>query len=83
MITHKIKQGTPDWHAFRASHFSASDAPAMMGVSPHKTRSELLREKATGEVRPVSAYQQLIFDRGHRFETLARPLAEEIVGDEL
>lgn len=83
MITHKIKQGTPEWHAFRASHFSASDAPAMMGVSPHKTRSELLREKATGEVRPVSEYQQLIFDRGHRFEALARPLADEIVGDEL
>ena len=83
MITHSLKQGSKEWHEFRARHFAASDAPAMMGVSPHKTRSELLREKATGEVRAVSEYQQLIFDRGHRFEALARPLAEEIVGDEL
>ena len=83
MITHHVKQGSKEWHEFRARHFAASDAPAMMGVSPHKTRSELLREKATGEVRAVSEYQQLIFDRGHRFEALARPLAEEIVGDEL
>ena len=62
MITHNVKQGSKEWHEFRARHFAASDAPAMMGVSPHKTRSELLREKATGEVRAVSEYQQLIFD---------------------
>ena len=54
MITHNVKQGSKEWHEFRARHFAASDAPAMMGVSPHKTRSELLREKATGEVRAVS-----------------------------
>ena len=47
MITHNVKQGSKEWHEFRARHFAASDAPAMMGVSPHKTRSELLREKAT------------------------------------
>ena len=44
MITHSLKQGSKEWHEFRARHFAASDAPAMMGVSPHKTRSELLRE---------------------------------------
>ena len=83
MITHKLTQGTPEWHAFRSKHFAASDAPAMMGVCPHKTRSQLLREKATGIVPEVSAHQQRIFDDGHRFEALARPLAEGITGVEL
>ena len=48
MITHKLQQGTPEWHAFRAAHFSASDAPAMLGESPYKTRDQLLREKKLG-----------------------------------
>jgi predicted phage-related endonuclease len=42
-----LTQGSPEWLATRAQHFCASDAPAMMGVSKYKTRSDLLREKAT------------------------------------
>ena len=83
MITHDIQQGTPEWHAFRAKHFPASDAAAMLGESPFTTRSELLREKATGVAREIDAETQRRFDRGHRLEALARPLAEEIIGSEL
>lgn len=78
-----LAQGTPEWHAHRAQHFNASDAPAMMGCSPYKTRAQLLREVHTGMTADVDAGTQRIFDNGHRFEALARPLAEEIVGDDL
>ena len=76
-------QGTPEWHAHRAKHFNASDAPAMMGYSSYKTRSELIKELATGLSQEVDAATQRRFDDGHRFEALARPLAEEIIGEDL
>jgi putative phage-type endonuclease len=78
-----VRQGSPEWLAYRASHFNASDAPAMMGVSPYKTRAQLLRELHTGVVGDVDIATQKRFDNGHRAEALARPLAEEIVGSEL
>lgn len=83
MKTLNLVQGTPDWHAHRAQHFNASDAPAMLGISPYKTRAELLREYATGVRAEVDAATQRRFDDGHRFEELARPIAEQIIGEEL
>ena len=83
MQTHNLTQGSPEWLVFRAIHCTASDAAAMLGISPHKTRDSLLREKATG-IRPeVDAAAQRRFDEGHRLEALARPLAEKIIGEEL
>jgi putative phage-type endonuclease len=79
----QLSQGSPEWHAHRAQHFNASDAPAMMGCSPYKTRSELLRELRSGLTADVDTGTQRIFDAGHRFEALARPLAEGIIGDDL
>ncbi|HHA2844574.1 TPA: lambda-exonuclease family protein [Stenotrophomonas maltophilia] len=83
MKTVELIQGTPEWHAHRAAHFNASDAPAMMGCSPYKTRTQLVREFATGAAveHDVATLQR--FADGHRFEDLARPLAETILGEEL
>lgn len=78
-----LVQSSPEWHAHRANHFNASDAPAMLGVSPYRSRADLLRERASGIAEDVSADTQRLFDRGHRAEALARPLAEQIIGDEL
>lgn len=83
MKTVDLIQGAPAWHAHRAQHFNSSDAPAMLGVSPHKTRAQLIREIATGITPEVDAATQRRFDDGHRCEALARPLAEQIIGDEL
>jgi predicted phage-related endonuclease len=83
MKTVSLKQGSPEWHAHRRAHRNASDAPAMMGHG-QKTRSELLHEAHTGMEREVSDYvQEKIFDPGHEFEALARPLAQEFLGKEL
>jgi putative phage-type endonuclease len=83
MITHNVQQGTPEWHALRAEHCTASEAPAMAGVSKYQTRSELLRQKHTGEVPEVSPVQQRIFNKGHAAEAAARAIAESIIGEEL
>lgn len=83
MKTLQLVQGSPEWHAHRATHFNASDAPAMLGCSPYKTRTQLLDEMKCGIAGDVDAATQRRFDDGHRFEALARPLAEKIIGEEL
>lgn len=76
-------QGSPEWHAHRSQHWNASDAPAMMGVSQYKTRSQLLHEMTTGLASEVDSGTQRRFDDGHRAEALARPLAEKIIAEGL
>ena len=76
-------QGSEEWLAIRAKHFTASEAPAMMGVSKHMGRSELLRQKYTGLVPDVAPYKHDLFARGHAAEAAARPLVEAHIGDEL
>lgn len=83
MKIHNVQQGTPEWHALRASHFTASEAPAMMGASKYQSRSDLLTMKKTGIVPEVTAAQQNLFDLGHATEEMARPLVEELIGEEL
>lgn len=75
--------GSPEWMAHRTNHHNASDAPAMMGCSPYKSRTQLLHERKTGVAPEVDASTQRRFDDGHNFESLARPRAEEVVGDDL
>ena len=79
----KLVQGTPEWHKHRAAHFNASDAPVMLGCSKYKTRSQLVKELATGYESEPDAATQRIFYKGHRFEALARPIAVDLVGDDL
>ncbi|MCC8492390.1 YqaJ viral recombinase family protein [Xanthomonas hortorum] len=83
MKTVNLIQGTPEWHAHRATHLNASEAPAMLGCSPYKTRAQLVREVATGigEEHDDATLQR--FADGHRYEALARPIAEQIIGEDL
>ena len=83
MQQHNLVQGTPEWHAYRSKHFNASDAPAMLGLSKYKTRTQLLNEISSGYAPDVDSATQKLFDNGHLFESLARPLAETIIGEEL
>lgn len=77
-----LVQGTPEWHEFRAKHFTASDAAAMLGFSPYKTRDQLLHEKATGITEEVTPEKQRLFDRGHSSEEMARELLERESGED-
>lgn len=84
METHDLEQGSTAWLAHRAKHNNAGDAAAMLGLSPHKTRTELLHERHTGLKKEYSDFvQKRVLDEGHRVEALARPVAEEIVGEDL
>lgn len=78
-----VVQGSAEWHALRAKHFTASEAPAMLGISKYKTRSDLLREKATGIASDVDEATQKRFDDGHAAEAAARPLVEALLVTEL
>jgi len=81
--SHSVLQGSDSWHAFRTQHFGASEASSMLGLSPYKTRTQLLNEKKTGLVPEINAATQNIFDNGHRVEALARTIAEKLIGEEL
>lgn len=83
MIQLDLIQGSQEWHSARARYNTASEAPAMMGMSHYMTRTELLRQKATGTVKDIDAATQRRFDRGHEIEAFARPLAEAFIGEEL
>lgn len=83
MKTIDLNQGSSEWHAHRATHFNASDAPAMMGCSKYKTRTQLLHELKTGIAPEVDAATQRRFDAGHRFEALERPYAAQTIGEDI
>ena len=83
MKIHNVAQGSPEWLALRAEHFTASEAPAMMGCSKYQSRTELLAQKKTGLTPEIDAFTQKNFDRGHATEALARPIVEKMIGEEL
>jgi len=78
-----VNQGTPEWLALRAKHHTASEAPAVMGASKYLSRSDLMKQKATGITEEVNGAKQALFDRGHAAENGARTILEEILGEAL
>lgn len=85
MQRHHVVQGSPEWHALRNRPMTAtaSEAPAMMGCSPYLSRTELLNQKKTGIKPEVTDADQYLFDKGHATEAAFRPIAEEMIGDDL
>ena len=79
----ELIQGSKEWLDARKMYFGASEAAAMLGLSKYETRAELLHRKATGIEKEIDARTQAIFNKGHEVEALARPIAEEIIGDDL
>lgn len=81
---HNLEQGSDDWLQFRMDHYGASEAAAMLGISPYITRTELLTIKKTGIAKEFSDFvQSRILDKGHEVEAKARVILEEILEDEL
>lgn len=79
-----VIQGSDEWHEVRSNHNTASEAPVMASKSKQMKRNELLYAKYTGESKEVSWWvQRFLFDKGHAAEAAARPIAEEIIGQEL
>lgn len=73
-------QGSAEWLAERLVSRTASEAPAMMGLSKYMTRDELLQMKKTGLSKEVNQFQQAKFDEGHSTEDQARIILEQELG---
>ncbi len=83
MKTITAPQGSAEWLAHRRCYRNASDTPVVLGVSPHKTRAQLLQELATGIEAERGEFEETVLASGHRVEALARPLVETILGEDL
>lgn len=82
MKTINLKQGSQEWLNHRLNFYNASDAAAMLGLSIYESRNDFLKRMAFFD-KDVNKFQQKIYDKGHEYEALARPLAEKIIGDDL
>jgi len=83
-VLENLVQGSDEWLAFRLTHFGASEAAAMLGISSKVKRNELLHMKHTGTAKEFSDWvQKNILDHGHEVEALARPIIEDILGEDL
>lgn len=81
MKIHNLKQGTRRWHNHRKKYRNASDSPVVMGVSPYKTRGQYLKERVLDLYMPIA--NDYILQMGHKWEALARPIMEQLVGEKL
>jgi len=83
-MIHELVQGSPEWEAFRLERHGASEAAAMLGLSPYMTRSELLKMKKLGMPREFSQFvRERVLDRGHETEAMARLHIERTLGQDL
>lgn len=83
MIIIDAPQGSREWLSIRAKTLNASEAPAMMGVSPYLSRTELLRDKKAGVPREHDQATLARFRRGHEAEADARQIIEAQFGEDL
>lgn len=85
-IEHDLIQGSDEWKQYRndRTRLNASEASAMLGLSPYVKRDELIKLYATGTEKEFSDYvQKYILDKGHEIEDATRPLVEEVIGESL
>ncbi len=82
MQTLKLLQGSKEWHEFRLTHYGASEASAMLGISPYMSRTDLIKLKATGQDKEHSDFTKKLFQNGHDTEASARSLLEQDMGED-
>lgn len=83
MQIHDVIQGSEEWLRLRDEYFTASEAPAMLGLSKYVRRDELLSLKKFGIDNTSEYARRFLFDKGHKAEAAIRPHIEQIIGEEL
>ena len=76
MKLQQLTQKTKAWIDFRKLHICASDAPAIMGMSPYKKIDQLRKEKLQSYEQATNVYMQ----RGLDLEPLALEMFEKETG---
>lgn len=75
-----FEQGSDDWKEYRSGARNGSEASVIMGCSSHCKRTDLVRFKALGTQEEHSDFVvEVIFERGHLIEPVARRFAEEMM----
>ena len=77
----KVKQGSPEWKALRLRHVTASNTPAIRGISPYKTALQYFEEISSGIEKNTG--NEALFRMGHAVEAQARVHLREKLGIEL
>jgi len=72
----ELIQGSEEWKAERLKHITASNVPAIMGLSPYKTKLQYFEELMGGEAEVISDAKQTLFDIGHNAEAKGREYVE-------
>lgn len=81
---HNVAQGSPEWEALREQYYTASEAPMAAGAHKNVKRNEAIRLRATGDKKEYGRWiTEVLFARGHEYEAAARPMADDIIEDEL
>lgn len=79
-----LVQGTQEWRDFRATHYGASEAASMLGLSKQLSRNDLLLYKKTGKSKEYGDWvQKNILDYGHEVENSARVITESLLNVDL
>jgi putative phage-type endonuclease len=76
-VKHDVEQGSDEWLELRRKHITASESLIIMGLSPWRTREQLLHEKL-GLIPPQEVNSAML--RGQLLEPKARSCAEEMLG---
>jgi hypothetical protein len=71
-----LKPNTDEWLEERLNRYCASEAPVIMGASPHMTRDELLDIKKGWQASQDNSFKERLFQDGHDAEDEARPIIE-------
>lgn len=69
-------QGSIEWEEARLNYLCASEAPAVMGESKFMSRNQLLDLKKGWISNPNSSFKEMLFEKGHEHEEMARPIFE-------
>ena len=78
-----LKQGSPEWHAWRREGLGGSDAPVVEGISPYRTPRQLALEKLGALTESEEDSKEFIFSMGHKTESLIRAQFRELTGAEM
>lgn len=76
-----MEQNSKEWHQWRSKGLGASDIPAVLDISPYKSRFELWCEKTgIAKSRPIHPRAVQAMERGKFLEPVAREKYEAKVG---